>query len=671
MKFFLFFSYLFVFSCSFSQKNDSLLHVYTNSKLHDTLRLEALKFLSSNLVGNNPDSAILLSRIQIDMAKRLNREVYVSYGYNTLGTAQKNKGENAEALKSYQNALENSKAINHLPTIGNSYNNIASVYWKFGDFDRALEINFEAVNTYKKLKNTDEFLIRTYNNIGIIYAQQSDFLNAKKYLKMALFKLQTSKNQRDYGDCFNNLGNIARKENKLNEALGYHKKALLIRKKINDQRGIAYSYTNIGNIYISQKNFKKAIEFHCLSITTMKKLQDPELVARGYYSLGSIYLEMKEYTNASVYFDSAQFLGKNYTDKELKMKLYKNMAALNFETDSFQQAYLQLKKSSDLKNELFGLTEINKFNQVSTKQELLEQKMKLTFQKEMEKQYLKTQFKWLMFVFFLTIIFLLFVVFLFIKSKRQSQQINKQNSTLVLLNKDLIQSEENLMEANEAKEFLISLISHDLMGSFRTTADYIQLINKNKNEYDLNTLKNAFEKVNASIIPVKEMMQQFMQWSYSNLEKTTPNFEQINLSELIQTELSVQLNTALAKRISFQKKIVESLIINTDKLMMESIVRNLITNAIKFAPLNSSINVDLKENKFIIKNQTSPYLQLKEDYENNNEYTSTIGTAGEKGFGFGIQLTNVCAKKIGLEMHIERLKESYITVVLLEKQIVF
>ncbi len=664
MKHLLFITYLVVFSNGFSQ-NDSLLRVYNNLKMHDTLRLDALSWLSSNLVSNNPDSSILLSRIQIDMAKRLNKGVYVSYGYNTLGTAQRNKGENAEALKSYQSALENSKAINHLPTIGNSYNNIAIIHLKYGDFDRALAINFETIEMYKKQKNANESIIKAYNNIGIIYAQQKDYPKSKKYLKMALALLKTNKNQVDYGNCLNNLGNIARREDKLDEALIFHKKALQVRQNIKDQRGIATSYTNIGNIYGMKKQFKEALKFQFLSLTMMKKLNDPENVAGSYYTIGSLFLEQKEYAKASFYFDSAQLLGKNYSDKELKIKLYKNMALLNFETDSFQKAYLQLKASSDLKSELFGLSEINKFNRVSTKQELLEQKLKLNIQKELEKKYLNKQFNWLMTFSLITLLFLIIGAFQFIKSKKQAQQIAKQNSTLVLLNKDLIHSEENLTEANEAKEFLLSLMSHDLMGSFRTTSDYIQLINKNKEEFDLNTLKNAVEKINTSIIPVQEMMHQFLQWSYSNLEKTTPKLENINLSELIQNELNVQLNTTLAKGISFQKTMDESLSMNTDKLMMESIVRNLISNAIKFAPLNSKIKIDFKENKFSIENQTAPY--LKETIEQNNEPASTLGTAGEKGYGLGVKLTKICVAKLGLEMQIERLKESYTTVVLLEK----
>ena len=153
----------------------------------------------------------------------------------------------------------------------------------------------------------------------------------------------------------------------------------------------------------------------------------------------------------------------------------------------------------------------------------------------------------------------------------------KTNSTLNELN-------DKLTEANRSKTKLLSIISHDLRSPISSLFGFLQLQKEKSPKLEERNKELYNQKIIQSAQHLLDAMEDLLIWSKSQMDSFVPSMEVMDPEELFNEIVQLNEPFAVNKNISLQQKIVPGLKFSTDPNFVRIILRNLMSNAIKFTP---------------------------------------------------------------------------------------
>ena len=221
-----------------------------------------------------------------------------------------------------------------------SYNNIGTVYENQGEYDKALEYYFKALDIYEKVLGKEHSSTATsYNNIGLVYDNQGKYDKALEYHFKALNIRDKvlGKEHPDTAQSYNNIGGVYEQQGKYDKALEYHFKALEIEEKVlgTEHPDTATDYNNIGGVYKKQGEYDKALEYYGKAFDIREKVLGKEHpdTATSYNNIGWVYRARGDYETALEYYEKAYAirmvkLGEKHPDTQsvkLSIEIMKDM----------------------------------------------------------------------------------------------------------------------------------------------------------------------------------------------------------------------------------------------------------------------------------------------------------------------------------------------------------
>jgi tetratricopeptide (TPR) repeat protein len=166
-------------------KIDSMLAVLKTEK-EDTNKVNALNVLSREFCETSKfDSGIIYSDDARILAEKLNFLYGIATAYNNSGIIFWRQGNYSKALEYSFKSLDINKSIGNKNGIGSNLLTIGLVYSDMGNFPQALEYDLKALTIAEELGNKDNVAI-DLSNIGTIYAQQDNYQKALEYFTRAL-----------------------------------------------------------------------------------------------------------------------------------------------------------------------------------------------------------------------------------------------------------------------------------------------------------------------------------------------------------------------------------------------------------------------------------------------------------------------------------------------------
>lgn len=203
-------------------------------------------------------------------------------------------------------------------------------------------------------------------------------------------------------------------------------------------------------------------------------------------------------------------------------------------------------------------------------------------------------------------------------------------------------AQDALREASATKDKLFSIISHDLRGPIGNMMPMIEILltqpdltEDQRNDY-LQILKNASERIYS-------LLENLLGWSRSQQNKLFLRPRNLSAAELINNNLELLQASARQKNIELKFQPKPDYGIFADENSIDLVIRNLISNAIKFTPVNGTISVSIKPDEghvtFEIADTGVGMSQgTIENLFRPEVFTTTYGTANEKGTGLGLKL---------------------------------
>ncbi len=214
-----------------------------------------------------------------------------------------------------------------------------------------------------------------------------------------------------------------------------------------------------------------------------------------------------------------------------------------------------------------------------------------------------------------------------------------------------IRLQEELKKINENNDRMLSILGHDLRGPVANLLSISSMaINSDISQDEFAILSKMMHEQSTHVL---DLLDNTLNWAKLNFDDIKPISQKVNLTLLVETILDLYKAYYQSKGITIGIDSENSELIESDPEILTVIIRNLVSNAIKFTPQNGAIKIRISKDKVsVIDNgigiSSSMIYSIK-----NNDYTSRAGTDNESGIGIGLQLVINLAEKIDAYLDIQ------------------
>ncbi|WP_456379046.1 tetratricopeptide repeat protein [Lutibacter sp.] len=543
----------------------------------------------------------------------------------------------------YEKSLAIAQKNNNTGEIHSIINNIGSLYFKWGQYDKAINAFVQTLE-YDKKQGNNANLSASCNNIGKVYFVWEKYEQAIAHYNLALEYSKKTGDNSKIAIRYANLGMAYFKMGNFEKALLYLNNALALDKKQGNEFKVAIRKSEIGKIIEAQGDYFTALNFQLKALKTFKQLKIQDSQSLTYINIAEIYKHLKEFKKSEDNYLKAIKIANTIGLVYNEMIAYKGLSNLYKITNQFQKALDSYEKYSFLNRELFN-KENNKqiaIFQVKFETEKKEKEISILKNEAIIKdiKISKNRILWLSFL--VISLLLLSIAYVYIKKHKLKVEVNKilekKNTQLQLLN------------ATKTKFFAI--ISHDLLNPIAAFHTLSNAMEESFNAIPKEKLLGFIKELNTSSEKMHLLLQNLLAWASINNGRMKFNPENIALNSLVEEVIAIQKINADVKELVISNTIPTQTGIYTDRLMIATVLRNLISNAIKFSPEKSQITISAK------KMDTKIHISVKDTGIGISEVdiqklfkieidTKAIGTSNGKGTGLGLILCKELVEKCG------------------------
>ncbi|MDF1547876.1 MAG: two-component regulator propeller domain-containing protein [Bacteroidales bacterium] len=256
---------------------------------------------------------------------------------------------------------------------------------------------------------------------------------------------------------------------------------------------------------------------------------------------------------------------------------------------------------------------------------------------------------------------LIMLIYRYLLKAKTNKLLKAQNEQITFANQQLSESEKNLKELNATKDKFFSIISHDLKNPFSSLLSMSESVSESFQTLDDEDKHTIFIKIHESVKQIYNLLNNLLTWSRSQSKRIS--FEQVEFSISSLIEININLHRPLAEKkgIKLISDYDENIRAFADREMINTVIRNLFSNAIKFSNNGDSIEI------MAIKRGPVIEIQIKDQgigiSAENQEKLFRIdvkfksnGTSGEKGTGLGLILCKEFVEKNGGQIKVESME---------------
>jgi len=234
----------------------------------------------------------------------------------------------------------------------------------------------------------------------------------------------------------------------------------------------------------------------------------------------------------------------------------------------------------------------------------------------------------------------------------------KKNKLLANQQKTIESQKKHLEALNFTKDKFFSIVAHDMKSPLNSMKSFSDLMLNHLEDLTREDMIQMNLKINNSLNNTLKMADNLLNWARIQMQDINIQRSKINVEEVLQPIIALYQDIATKKEIQFSSNFKDKLLIYADPDQLTFIVRNLISNAIKFTRKKGSValNSYSDENKVIIRIEDDGVgmpKKIKENVFNLENKYSMKGTEGEAGTGLGLMLCLEFLKMNDGEIEIE------------------
>ena len=561
---------------------------------------------------------------------------------------------------------------------------VGSAYFYMSQYDTASSFYVKAANSYKELGNYDLYS-HSMNNLAICLNYSGKRIEEIEVLQ-ELHSFQESRK-----DTFAiiptkvNLALTLYDSKIINRAEQLLQESLTLSTALQDSLRMAYSITNLANIYADRGQPDTALSLYRKAIQYAGDIE-PALENQALNGIASTFMDRMQYDSAYYYYEKAYLTESPFVNPYNLVYTAINFAATHYEVnknlpyaDSLTEAYLPqakqfeilemvsiahatLGKSAMRKGKLgeaenhFMLALNYKDSARTFENDQLIADLEIKYQlekKQNEVDYLKeinekneqsierTNLINTLAIGGTVILLVLFVLILY-----DQKRLNKVNKLLSRQEKTLTIANENLVLLNKNRERMIATIAHDLRGPLGGVSQLLRMAKEEESKEEAIALIDMSYSASKSTYGLLENL---LEWAREKQGLLHFKPKYIYLKEPVDQVCGIYDYIARQKSITLKNNVDNEEQIYADVYMLETILRNLINNALKFTDKNGLVEINSKtgKNSVIIEvkdNGVGMSQEKVNEIFNQEDMDVSLGTNQERGTGFGLLLCQTLVK---------------------------
>jgi signal transduction histidine kinase len=629
--------------------------------------------------------AITNYNLAIETARMAGAKVTEANAFLNLGALYMDIRDYPKSLEAHEKALHLYEQLGRLGDMSSCYMNMSSIHLAIGNKAKGLEYAHKALKVFEDggsargiavgydaivdlyLGSTDKELLE----MGIQPANRikEAGLAIDKGLKAAL----TTDDNSIISVFYRSLGRLNERQGNNGAALKYYLQAIDINKGNIEEDSHADNLIVAGNFYIDKLNdFSKGNAMLHEALESSRQTKRTGTIELALDALSRAHEKQGHFDSALIYYRQAIVIKNDIYNQEKEQEITRRQLKIDFDIKERdyksaqqladarlkQQAQeIQLRRQqleiSDKEKTLQRLTFLQKQAELESQKklqttQLKQEQQKAEYDRKTSDQQIKVQNLQLgsnrrLSVFLAIVAVIVVAAAMFIYNSRKKT---------VKLNQLVSEQKKELEELIEVKDKVFSVVSHDMRGPMNNIIAFSSIIEEGDIEQE--RLRLYMDQLKSTMIHTSSLMENLLNWSASQMKGFRPVIENVNITEIIHQTLKVMEQPLLRKHIRVNNQVTTDTYVRGDRNMIELIVRNLVSNAIKFSKPQGILDLYAsnleKEVVLSVKDNGVGIAESKVEKINSssvNSLESTYGTQKEKGTGLGLMLCKHFAALMG------------------------
>lgn len=571
------------------------------------------------------------------------------------------------------------------------YDILAELYDTDLKFDQSIHYMLLSLELKKKAGKR-KLIAGTYNDLGVVYGEKSDFVKQAEYYYKTKKIYDQIGNPEEVLQINMNIAGTHFKQGFYQRSLNEYKKLIPKIKEHQFWFNLYTAYTNIANCYNSLKQQDSTFHYAILNTKLSVQMKDDISSFESWGRVAYFCSQFDHFPDYSKAIDSIIFYSKKISYEDVDWSDYYNSIGTYHvkTTHNYPNALENYRKSLQISqersnkiSELETLLLISKAYQVSgdykrahetmlqvyslkgsiltdeSRTKLAEMRTKYeTGKKEAQIKILDRENKLKQqttSILFGGIALLAFIVISLIRNNKLKQKNNKKLSEL----------NGALDEANQSKVKLFSILSHDLRSPVSGLYSYLQLKKIAPDKMDVEYQELKEEQLANHIENLLNTMEDLLIWSKSQMETFTPEKKNIDVTELLQGVLQIYKPLITLKKITLTLP-EDEFIVYTDENILQTIFRNVISNAITHTPENESIRISFERDE-----QKPTILFFNSGIPISNQEAQHIfdwSQINSQNSGYGLKISRTLAEKVNIHIFLGPVSDGTIFSVIIRNE---
>lgn len=583
----------------------------------------------------------------LEYYRRNEHHLGISRCLNNMGIIHKNRGEYVEALSVYQESVIYLDTVRDALDISQAYINMGNLFVYLGGYNRALEYFAKALGIAERF-NYRHNISLCLSNSGVIQNKLGNYEEALTFYQRSLDVSRSLHDPVQTANCLINIGTNFADMGEPEKGLDYVRQGMEIKVELGDERAISNCYIHLADIYAIMEEHEKAIELFTRAIPVKERLDDPDGLIRCYLGLGHSALEQGRYMESAGRSEMALEIAQKIGAMEYIAEAYLIKKDIAVKQGDYRSAYQHAMAHHAYKDSLMdeATSKAAMEMEFRMRSRMLQQENEtLRIQSNLDRLLMRkrtTVFYSILIIATVLLLGLILVLYFMRRLRKTSLKLEEKN--LVITRQNL-----KLDQVNKTKDRIMSIIAHDLRGTIGNQLTAVEVLNRIEGDEKVEIdRKRLLSNLKNSASYSLELLENLLQWSHIEEGATKYHPEEVKLNTLVSNCLTLYSESAKSKGLELVEEIAEPISCYADRIMMETVYRNLISNAIKFSKPGGKITIGLERvdglTHFRVVDQGIGMSEAEVDKVLLNGGFTRRGTANEKGAGMGLTLVQEFTK---------------------------
>lgn len=483
-------------------------------------------------------------RRALSIEEELDNKAGMANHIGNMGIVYAHLSDYGQAIEHYRLAIALNEELNDIQSVARHTGNMGLIYYRVGDYQQALELYQKALGVDEEIGNKAG-VARHLGNLGLVYSSLFDYDNALEYYTKSLAIAEELGNKASMAHQTSNIGSVYRSLLDYDQAMEYHRKALSIFEEIGNMEGVATATGHIGNVYLNIAEFFRALEYMQKASELFEKIGNKAGMAIWLFNIGNIYaapdFKESDHKVAQEFLSKAENIFEELGMKREQCEFHRLMSEICEKEERWEEFAKHFREYHKLEQEIRG--------------------------EESRKSAVRFQL----------------------------QILQKEREIERLKNIELAEANARLRQLDNEKNEFIGMAAHDLKNPLTAIILQASLASTRLDGLTPNQLLKSFKSIHHSAERMLEIILRFLDVNALDSEGVTAEFSPTDITQITRDIVEHFSAAAEKKKITLNyHPPVDTMTVQTDPAILEEILENLVSNAIKFSPHGRKVSIEIE-----------------------------------------------------------------------------